>query len=43
MAWHHEVSWWLGIGVIAVVSVLLFRIIFARLPFAPLQQLAAAV
>jgi len=43
MAWHHEVSWWLGVGLVAIVAVLLFRIVGARIPFTPLQQLAAAI
>lgn len=43
MALHHELAWWAAVGIVAVVSVLLFRIIAARIPFAPVQQLAAAL
>lgn len=42
MAWHHEVAWWVGTALVAIVAVLLFRIIGARIPFRPLQTLAAA-
>lgn len=43
MALHHELSFWGAVGVTAIVAVLLFKIIAARVPFTPLQQLAAAI
>lgn len=43
MALHHELSYWVGTGLVAVIAVLLFKILFARVPFTPLQQLAAAL
>lgn len=43
MALHHELSYWIGTGLVAVVAVLLFKVLVARIPFTPLQQLAAAI
>jgi len=43
VALHHELSFWVGVGLVAVVAVLLFKVIAARLPFAPIQSLAAAL
>lgn len=43
MALHHELSFWAAIGFTAIIAVLLFKIVMARIPFTPLQQLAAAI
>lgn len=42
MAIHHELAFWAAVGLVAVFAVILFRIVAARIPFPPLQQLAAA-
>lgn len=43
MALHHELAFWAAVGLVAVFAVLLFRIVGAKVPFPPLQQLAAAL
>lgn len=43
MALHHELAFWAAVGLVAIFSVLLFKVIFAKVPFTPLQQLAAAL
>jgi len=43
MAFHHELAFWAAIGLVAVFSVLIFKVVMVRVPFTPLQQIAAAL
>lgn len=43
MALHHELAFWVAVGLVAVVAVVLFKVIFAKVPFPPLQTVAAAI
>ncbi|HUC37027.1 MAG TPA: hypothetical protein VMR97_07885 [Acidimicrobiales bacterium] len=43
MALQHELSFWAGVGLVAVFAVLFFKVVMARVPFTPLQQIAAAL
>lgn len=43
MALHHELAFWAAVGLVAIFAVLLFKVTFAKVPFTPLQQLAAAL
>lgn len=39
----HELGFWLAVGLAAVIFILLFKFVAAKVPWSPLQTLAAAV
>lgn len=43
MALQHELAFWVAVGVVAVVAVIVFKVVASKIPLTPLQQLAAAV
>lgn len=40
---HHELAFWGGVGVIAIVAVLLFKVVFIRWQVPGLSTAAAAI
>lgn len=43
MAWRHELAFWAAVALAGVIGVVLFKVLASKIPFTPLQQLAAAV
>jgi len=43
MALQHELAFWVAVALVAIFGVLFFKVVMAKIPFAPLQQIAAAI
>lgn len=39
----HSVAFWFAVGVTAIVAVLLFKLVGLKVPYHPVNQLAAAI